>query len=108
LIFLFFIRDRATTGFYSLSLHDRSSDLGLLAAGGAYRQVAVQPPAPGGVVRCSDGSELAGDAYVFACGPWLGKLFPDVIGDRVRSEEHTSELQSRSDLVCRPPLAKKN
>ncbi|OLD59450.1 MAG: hypothetical protein AUF60_05530 [Gemmatimonadetes bacterium 13_1_20CM_69_28] len=57
----------------------------MLAAGGAYRQVAVQPPAPGGVVRCSDGSELAGDAYVFACGPWLGKLFPDVIGDRVRA-----------------------
>src|SRR5699024_11717488 len=25
-----------------------------------------------------------------------------------RSEEHTSELQSRSDLVCRLPLAKKN
>jgi len=58
---------------------------GLLAAGGAYRQVAVQPPGPGGAVRCSDGSELAGDAYVFACGPWLGKLFPDVIGDRVRA-----------------------
>ena len=35
---------------------------GLLAAGGAYRQVAVQPPGPGGAVRCSDGSELAGDA----------------------------------------------
>src|SRR5206468_5220220 len=27
---------------------------------------------------------------------------------RVRSEEHTSELQSRSDLVCRLPLEKKN
>src|SRR2546428_2413294 len=26
----------------------------------------------------------------------------------VRSEEHTSELQSRSDLVCRLLLAKKN
>src|SRR5437868_10425380 len=25
-----------------------------------------------------------------------------------RSEEHTSELQSRFDLVCRPPLEKKN
>src|SRR5206468_11127485 len=25
-----------------------------------------------------------------------------------RSEEHTSELQSRSDLVCRLPLEKKN
>src|SRR5204863_9752830 len=25
----------------------------------------------------------------------------------VRSEEHTAELQSRRELVCRPPLAKK-
>src|SRR5206468_12384016 len=32
----------------------------------------------------------------------------DVRGyDRVRSEEHTSELQSRSDLVCRLLLEKK-
>src|SRR2546428_4675487 len=28
-------------------------------------------------------------------------------GERVRSEEHTSELQSRSDLVCRLLLEKK-
>src|SRR2546428_9974449 len=28
--------------------------------------------------------------------------------ERVRSEEHTSELQSRSDLVCRLLLEKKN
>src|SRR5690349_22808140 len=28
--------------------------------------------------------------------------------DRVRSEEHTSELQSRRDLVCRLLLEKKN
>src|SRR2546426_6460672 len=58
---------------------------GLLAAGGTYRQVAVLPPAPGEALRCSDGSTLAGDAYVFACGPWLGKLFPGAIGDRVRA-----------------------
>src|SRR5205823_3999316 len=58
---------------------------GLLAAGGMYRQVAVQPPSPGEALRCSDGSTLAGDVYVFACGPWLGKLFPEVIGDRVRA-----------------------
>src|SRR5437868_10369441 len=30
------------------------------------------------------------------------------IGDQVRSEEHTSELQSRFDLVCRLLLEKKN
>src|SRR5207249_2085330 len=58
---------------------------GFLAAGGVYRQVAVQPPVPGEAVRATDGSTLAADVYVFACGPWLGKLFPDVIGDRVRA-----------------------
>src|SRR5947207_7550286 len=30
------------------------------------------------------------------------------LGDLVRSEEHTSELQSHSDLVCRLLLEKKN
>jgi glycine/D-amino acid oxidase-like deaminating enzyme len=33
----------------------------------------------------SDGSELTADQYVFACGPWLGKLFPETIGNRVRA-----------------------
>jgi glycine/D-amino acid oxidase-like deaminating enzyme len=32
----------------------------------------------------SDGSKLRADQYVFACGPWLGKLFPETIGNRVR------------------------
>jgi glycine/D-amino acid oxidase-like deaminating enzyme len=35
-------------------------------------------------VHFSDGTSLTADAYVFACGPWLGSLFPDVIGDLVR------------------------
>src|SRR5438132_9524583 len=30
------------------------------------------------------------------------------VGEAVRSEEHTSELQSHSDLVCRLLLEKKN
>jgi len=46
-----------------------------VAAGGRYRTEAVKPGAMP--------SEKA-DVYVFACGPWLGRLFPDVIGDRVR------------------------
>src|SRR3954452_24655194 len=29
----------------------------------------------------SNGSQLKADIYVFACGPWLGKLFPKFIGD---------------------------
>src|SRR2546422_893439 len=112
----------------------------VLAAGGEYRQLAAEPAGPVeggelGGVRLSDGGTLRADHYVFACGPWLGRLFPDVIGDRVRatrqevyffgtpagdqrfteealpvwarSEEHTSELQSRLHLVCRLLLEKK-
>ena len=62
---------------------------GFLAEGGEYRQLAVQPPAPSGRqlsnVLLTDGSRLTADRFVFACGPWLGSLFPDVIGDRVRA-----------------------
>src|SRR2546430_9782967 len=36
----------------------------------------------------------------------LGEIFAD--DDCVRSEEHTSELQSQSNLVCRLLLEKKN
>src|SRR2546428_1507483 len=44
---------------------------------------------------------------VKVCYPRLpGK--PESDWARVRSEEHTSELQSRSDLVCRLLLEKKN
>jgi glycine/D-amino acid oxidase-like deaminating enzyme len=60
----------------------------LLRIGGTYRQVAVvsvtsderRPE-----VSLSDGSKLRADRYVFACGPWLGRVFPDVIGGRVKA-----------------------
>jgi len=63
---------------------------GFLAEGGEYRQLAAQagPQPVGGELRdikLSDGTTLGADAFVFACGPWLGRLFPDVIGDRVRA-----------------------
>ncbi len=57
------------------------------AAGGVYRQLAAQPDPvargelPG--VTLSDATTLRGDGYVFACGPWLGKLFPDVVGNLI-------------------------
>ncbi len=48
----------------------------------------VMAPAAGkgraAAVRTEDGSELHGDAFVFACGPWLPAVFPDVIGGRIR------------------------
>ena len=55
-----------------------------VAEGGEYRQVAcVGADADGGEmlsISLSDGSTLAVDAYVFACGPWLGYFFADLLG----------------------------
>lgn len=60
---------------------------GFVAEGGEYRAAAVRPgPIEGRGLRelaLADGSTLEADRYVFACGPWLGELFPDVIGDRI-------------------------
>src|SRR2546428_2178209 len=38
----------------------------------------------------------------------IGKPLSPYAASKARSEEHTSELQSRSDLVCRLLLEKKN
>jgi glycine/D-amino acid oxidase-like deaminating enzyme len=58
-----------------------------IAAGGKYRQLAVQPDGleinPLRSLALSDGSHLKADGYVFACGPWLRKLFPQTIGDLI-------------------------
>src|SRR5206468_10455877 len=42
-----------------------------------------------------------------AAGSWCAPGSPSPRTRRARSEEHTSELQSRSDLVCRLLLEKK-
>ena len=60
---------------------------GFLAEGGEYRQVGVAPDNLEAGIRdgliISDGSRLLADQYVFACGPWLGQIFPEVIGPRI-------------------------
>jgi len=35
-------------------------------------------------LRLSDASKVKGDGFVFACGPWLGRLFPKSIGPLVK------------------------
>src|SRR5208282_4767727 len=56
--------------------------------GGTYRQLAVSADGlESGALRSlklSDGSRLRADFYVFACGPWLGKLFPETLGGVIR------------------------
>lgn len=58
-------------------------------AGGRYRQAAVMgdglEDSPLRSLALSDGSRLKVDRSVFACGPWLGKLFPRAVGNRVRA-----------------------
>jgi glycine/D-amino acid oxidase-like deaminating enzyme len=57
-----------------------------VAAGGQYRLLAVAPPGDGPKldgVRTSSGETLRADQYVFACGPWLPKLFPSLLGARI-------------------------
>ncbi|MBW3671200.1 MAG: FAD-dependent oxidoreductase, partial [Acidobacteria bacterium] len=34
-------------------------------------------------VELSNGSSLRADAFVFACGPWLGTTFPELLGDKI-------------------------
>jgi sarcosine oxidase len=60
----------------------------LVAAGGVYRQASVLVD---GLERVplrnfdlSDGSKLKADRYLFACGPWLGRLFPGTIGSLIK------------------------
>src|SRR3712207_2581850 len=44
----------------------------LSATGGCLQQV-----------RTSDGRLIEADVFVFACGPWLPKLFPEILGRRI-------------------------
>src|SRR2546430_12705828 len=76
----FFFNDTATTEIYTLSLHDALpiSWVGLDVAGAEDLR----------------GWKRAGGLRVIQVAP--------------RSEEHTSELQSQSNLVCRLLLEKKN
>src|SRR5690606_25219990 len=57
-----------------------------VAAGGTYRQLAIQPPGAGAQLDAStstSGETVRARQFVFACGPWLPKLFPQVIGTKI-------------------------
>ncbi len=60
-----------------------------VAEGGTYHQTAVRTP-----VRISGtlsslelggGERLDADVFVFACGPWLPSVFPDVVGGNIKA-----------------------
>jgi len=56
-------------------------------AGGTYMKGFVEPPASSAKslneLRLSSGESVKADRFVFAAGPWLPKLFPDVIGPKI-------------------------
>src|SRR5437588_9754659 len=88
-----FFTDSATTEIYTLSLHDALPILGSPAASPSMPAVESQsddvPPDPPVALQLT-----------------AAPIAPGGSGG-TRSEEHTSELQSHSDLVCRLLLEKK-
>ena len=55
-------------------------------AGGTYMKGAALPPEGSGDLkeaRLASGEAIRADRFVYALGPWLPKLFPDVIGPRI-------------------------
>ncbi len=56
-------------------------------AGGTYRQLAVEAPRAGqgtlDALAAAGGETLRAGEYVFCCGPWMPKVFPEVVGARI-------------------------
>src|SRR3712207_8519445 len=98
---LFFFNDTATTEIYTRSLHDALPILCCGAGGSAVRADgdAVDRPGAGLVAEGDAQPRPVGDVHAPVAG--LQALVEQ------RSEEHTSELQSRQYLVCRLLLEKK-
>src|SRR2546422_5984047 len=91
----FFFNDTATTEIYTLSLHD---SLPILRSGArrVYGSPLCRPPSSSTKGRSIASTATTVDAMLVA----MDRPF-------VRSEEHTSELQSRLHIVCRLLLEKK-
>src|SRR5439155_25998107 len=89
-LFFFFFNATATTEIYTLSLHDALP----IWEGRLHLILALDDQDVGEIT--ADGLDV--DQYL--AGTWRQ-------GHRLRSEEHTSELQSRGHLVCRLLLEKK-
>ncbi|MDQ1410152.1 MAG: hypothetical protein QOJ41_1887 [Acidobacteriaceae bacterium] len=61
-----------------------------VSLGVEYRQVQITPPNVSGArsstlaaISASDGERISAGQFVFACGAWLGKIFPEILGPRI-------------------------
>src|SRR2546422_8363422 len=97
ILLFFFFNDTATTEIYTLSLHDA---LPICGRAGLPLRCNKRPMNP---MRVAALFQRAVSKTLVS----LGLLSPSGAGQRGRSEEHTSELQSRLHLVCRLLLEKK-
>src|SRR3712207_8775595 len=96
LFIVFFFNDTATTEIYTLSLHDALPILDL--------EKAREPVRLEGLVVGDAGPVVGHDGVLVV----RLRVPPDRrVHGPLRSEEHTSELQSRQYLVCRLLLEKK-
>src|SRR5438034_3323354 len=96
--------DKLTLSVYSLGAHSGThidAPMHFVATGVPIDQVPLDPLIGAARVIDIPDSVRAIDAGELNKHDWRG-------AQRVRSEEHTSELQSHSDLVCRLLLEKKN
>src|SRR5262249_57788209 len=102
-LLLFSLTPTATPQLYTLSLHD--------ALPISRHRLRLRPHSPSGTSAASEGDRhhrLAGRSAArhtrrTRCAP--ARL--QALGPGLRSEEHTSELQSLTNLVCRLLLEKK-
>ncbi len=54
--------------------------------GGVYQHAAVRTPEGHGKlaqITTADNKTIRADAYIFACGAWLPKVFPNILGHRI-------------------------
>src|SRR3712207_7082444 len=99
----FFFNDTATPEIYTLSLHDALPIFGHEPRGRQARPVEVAAGQPG-----AGEVQLAERTRRHRPQPVVEHVEPHVVQRGAdRSEEHTSELQSRQYLVCRLLLEKK-
>jgi glycine/D-amino acid oxidase-like deaminating enzyme len=48
-----------------------------------YLEEAIAPPVTSSDVKTTSGTQIDAKHFVFACGPWLPKLFPDLLRDLI-------------------------